>query len=715
MTFINKERTDIINDIIIKIVDNVRDISDINPGSVIRTLIEGLAQEVSLTYDEIQAVYEGTRILTATGNDLNNLGEIVGIIRTPGTLSTGVVTFNRETIINNDFIISQGSTISTNPAEGEQLFFTVDEDSTFQSQISENNHYIDGIFKYRLSERLIGLINSLIGTVGALSRTFLLNSDYQITSVDGEHIPVINSLVTIDDCDAVTGWTNSTGSLAELVTTTGHKQGTGMLNLGKSGSTTNTINYSKTLSNAINLLDKRLFLWFNIADSSTLNKISSIKIRLSSNNTPTNNYYEMSLINLKTGNNLYSASYLGSPQTGFPNVETINSVRIIIETNNDSDVISSGDIAMDYWHASESERPYYGDVIEWLDSGTQPNHDTSFVTIWNPLSVDANVSSTVTGEGVNVSANKIVYKVDLIPNITSLTNYYGLSSGTNVETDNDLRDRIRGAASRAGKATSEAIKQTLVGINGLQSVSVDDLPLFNVYGPTGSVRTQEAHVMNVASGRTRLNFDILNLNNLTSPTNIIIADSYDDDTPDYTYGASNNYHYDEDLRSIVWDITTPGTTCPINGSTFYVGYQVNLLGNVQVYVAGFASPLSSNISTKIDEAIENVKAAGVTVNWSEANVININVTCSVVIDTDGGFNELTVREQVQEAIILWLNAKDVGDNVLLAEFYEAVMAVEGVTNVTLSNWDGDTSAPFNDITIGFNQVARPEDGMITVN
>ena len=59
--------------------------------------------------------------------------------------------------------------------------------------------------------------------------------------------------------------------------------------------------------------------------------------------------------------------------------------------------------------------------------------------------------------------------------------------------------------------------------------------------------------------------------------------------------------------------------------------------------------------------------------------------------------------------------KDIGDDVLVAEFYEEVMTIDGVTNVTIDDWDGDVVAPFSDVSIGTNEVARPEDSGIIVN
>ena len=115
MTFTEKELNDIINDIIINILENTDEITDANVGSVMRQFVEALSQELVEIYDEINNVYDGSRISTATSTDLDELGYLVGINRKSGTQATGYVTFERNTVSLSDFTISAGAIISTQP------------------------------------------------------------------------------------------------------------------------------------------------------------------------------------------------------------------------------------------------------------------------------------------------------------------------------------------------------------------------------------------------------------------------------------------------------------------------------------------------------------------------------------------------------------------------------------------------------------------------
>ena len=719
MAFTIKESDDIINDIIVNIVSNVSQVSDVNPGSVLRQLTEAIGTELYDIYQEIEDVYDGTRILTAESTDLDNLGALVGVTRTAGTAASGTATFLRETVATSDFTISAGSIISTNPALGTQYKYTVTAATTFDSDISnDSNDYIEGVFKYPLSERFVGSITTLDGTSGAAGYTFAESTDFDVEEVSGEYLPDTESLVEIDDCDATTGWVADAGATAIATNNVNNVEGTNDLELGKSTAVATNTFYYKQLGAAINNTSKRNFIWIYITDAAALAKLDSLTIRISSDTTPTNNYYQMELSNLAVGMNMYNVYYGDSTttQTGFPNTDTINSIRIDINTNNAADTLTAGDIEMDFWFATTSATAYYGDVISWTyATGTLPDTATAFETDWKPLSVDVAVSAEAIGTNYNVAAGQLTYRVSYVANVTGVYNYYAMAGGTDEEEDDDYRTRIQGAASAAGNATTEALEQALLALDGVQSVLVDDLPTQDIYGPTGGVRTQEPHIMYTAVGDQKLDYEVVYLDDTAAPTNIIVADAYDDVTPDYTYGTASDYYLDSDTNKIIWDTSVPGTTCPTNGASYYVGYQANWVGHVQIYVAGYQAPLSSSVETLIDAAIAATKAAGVQVDWEEATVNYVNITCTVTVDTAAGYNESEVKTNVQTALITWLNNMDIADDVLVAAFYEEVMTVDGVTNVVITDWDGNVVAPFVDVSIGDSEVARPEDSGITVN
>jgi len=126
MGYTKKAKDDIISDILINLVDNVGDITDVNVGAVIRQICEALGLEQYELYNALDEIYNGTRLDTSTGVDLENLGQLVGITRKDGTKANSYVTFITRQAAGTNFTIPIGSIIATQPNIGEeQLRFSV--------------------------------------------------------------------------------------------------------------------------------------------------------------------------------------------------------------------------------------------------------------------------------------------------------------------------------------------------------------------------------------------------------------------------------------------------------------------------------------------------------------------------------------------------------------------------------------------------------------
>lgn len=69
------------------------DITDVNPGSVVRTIIEAIAVEMGFLYTQMEAVYESSFIDTASEQALDLVVSMLGVTRKPAEHATGDVTF----------------------------------------------------------------------------------------------------------------------------------------------------------------------------------------------------------------------------------------------------------------------------------------------------------------------------------------------------------------------------------------------------------------------------------------------------------------------------------------------------------------------------------------------------------------------------------------------------------------------------------------------
>lgn len=340
--FSGKTQEEIINDILVNIVTNVNEVTDVNVGSVLRMLVESLGLEVNDLYSQLQSVYDGTRIDTSTGTDLENLGALLGITRKQGTKSTGYVSFIRNTPAIADFTIPIGSIISTQPNTTEtQLRFLVQSNTTFSASILNETHkFINGIYDYATNERFIDSLTDITGTVSGGGYTFVESTDFQLVEDFTGLIVNPDDVELLDSCDVVTSWNASAGAMAIAADLVDFKQGIGSLRIGKTTIVSDTVYYDKTLGGVHDGTGKDVFLWFYIKDTTVLNKIFKVKLAIGSGGSLANSYEgDFPNGSLSVGWNVIKFDFTSSgvTRTGFPNIVAANYLRITLVTNNVTD------------------------------------------------------------------------------------------------------------------------------------------------------------------------------------------------------------------------------------------------------------------------------------------------------------------------------------------------------------------------------------------
>lgn len=690
--FTIKTEQEIINNILVNIVANIDDVTDVNVGSVLRTLVEAFGIELSDIYTELQAIYDGTRIDTSTGTDLDNLGALLGITRKQGTKSQGYVSFIRNTPIAFDFTIASGSIISTQPNTGEaQLKFLVKNNTTFLSSITAESHkFINGLYNYAMNERFIDSISLLTGTSSGGAFTFSEGTDFQLVKDYNGFVIDPTSIILLDDCDAITDWNNSTGASAILVDNIDFKQGSGSLKLGKTTAVNDTVYYDKILGSVKDGNNKNTFLWLKIKDIATLNKLKQIKIMVGSNGSSTNSYsLTFDNSDLSVGWNMIKTDYTLSTatKTGFPNKSVMNYLRITLVTNNVSDLLVSGDVKMDFW-AFGSSVDYVGDIIQFLQTGTIPDDTTNFLTSYKPLSKEVLCESNDVGVVYNVTSQKIIYKVSFIANVDNVNNFVNMLGATDIELDDDLRDRIKNATELKGKATVESLRQAVLGVEGVTSVSIDDMPA----GSRGAEAYK--HISFLSTPTQKLQYEVA-LNDIDFEVNGTrggIPTLFVKNTDYFIQNSTINWVND--------------SLNPDDNTDFFVDYNYRWLGHVNIFVAGTSAPLPAEIVTNVDAAIYDTRSAGIYVTWAEPTIVTVPVTVNISVKSDEGYVYADVKVSVNDAIESFLNTKDTGSDVLLAEIIQKVMEVSGVLNTTVS-------LPGADVIIAVDEIARA--GTITVN
>lgn len=688
--FTVKPLNDIISDLLLNVLDNIEELTDANVGSVLRQMLEAVAQEIDLLYQSLQLIYDGSRVDTATGTDLEQIGAIVGVTRKEGTNATGFVTFQRNIVAPSNFTIAQNAIVSTQPNTGdEQLRFLVLADTTFFANIAAEVHgYTDGIYEYALNERIIDTINSLDGTVLAAPFSFTENTDYEVVSVTNFTLIDTTTIEVGDDCE-VADWTSSVDATAEVLDPVNFRQGSNSLALGKSGVSSTLARYSKILGAVADASDRDEHLYFRVDDAPTLAKIATVTLTFGSGGDATNSKsYIFQGSDLVVGWNFLRVDRTSQnlTQTGFPSLSATNYLQIDINTNNTTDTIASGKLNMDYWIFAQNSN-YNGELIRWLTTGTRPDDATNFTVDYDPLSREVECNSEAVGAKYNVGTNKIVFKVSNIPNVDTVNNYAPMTGGSDIETDDALRERIKNS-SITGFATVQALENAVLAVDGVLSVSVEDLPLKSA--------TAEVHTYSIGSDTYKLDFEVA-LDNV----NLVVTGTLSA-SPGHVFVNGVDYVLTSDSE-IVWQ---GGGDNPDDTTLFFVDYDYNHLGHVEIFVSGVESPLPGSVLADIDTAVDNTKAAGVIVTVLEPSVITVNVTCTVVVDTDAGFNAADVQDDVETNLRNYINTLGVGVDVYVAELTRIIQDTDGVLN-------SNVTVPAADVTINSDEVAKA--GTISVS
>ncbi len=88
-------------------------LTDRNPGSILRTLAESFAREYTVVSKQLEKVYQAAFLETAENRDLDQVAALVGITRRDQKYAAGDIVFSRSTPAPADIVIPEGSLLST--------------------------------------------------------------------------------------------------------------------------------------------------------------------------------------------------------------------------------------------------------------------------------------------------------------------------------------------------------------------------------------------------------------------------------------------------------------------------------------------------------------------------------------------------------------------------------------------------------------------------
>jgi hypothetical protein len=101
--------------------DSTSPLTDVNVGSVTRTLSEAIGREIATVYEQINAAYKSGFVDTATGTSLDLVVAILGVHRKTKEFAQGLVTFFRDATSTGAITIPEGTVLVADTKERPQF------------------------------------------------------------------------------------------------------------------------------------------------------------------------------------------------------------------------------------------------------------------------------------------------------------------------------------------------------------------------------------------------------------------------------------------------------------------------------------------------------------------------------------------------------------------------------------------------------------------
>ncbi len=144
-------------------------LTDINVGSVTRTLAEAIGREIATVYQQINLAYLSAFIETASGKSLDLVVAILGVRRKTKDYAVGLVTFFRDPQVAGNITIAEGVSLATE--KGEVGFVTTSQRTLQRGQVRIDVPVRAGDdFKGESGEVAAGKITTLAAAIAGIAR-----------------------------------------------------------------------------------------------------------------------------------------------------------------------------------------------------------------------------------------------------------------------------------------------------------------------------------------------------------------------------------------------------------------------------------------------------------------------------------------------------------------------------------------------------------------
>ncbi len=214
--------------------------------------------------------------------------------------------------------------------------------------------YSNELHTVKSNQRIFWLKNTIVNSISRFEVNVVLPSQAE----EWRNIMYLS----LDNCDATTDWTASTDGAITLNTTNDEvNEGTGCLNITKTGGTVDNVTFSKTLSETFDFTRSDFKLDFYCEDITELKATGSTAVEIRIGN-DSSNYYSFVYDRTKIGaaawstlNLIFDSDSSDASTTGTPNATACDYVAIKITYASSATTVSVGDMRLDYVRFNNQE------------------------------------------------------------------------------------------------------------------------------------------------------------------------------------------------------------------------------------------------------------------------------------------------------------------------------------------------------------------------
>ena len=207
-------------------------LSNIDEPGVIYAILQGVAQEFTSLYSLIDSTIDRAFLDTATGEDLDKIGALIGCERKSGTKATGTLRFSRSTPADRDYIIPAGTKART-PLQPDKEYLSFQ--TTQDAMLSEGQTYVDvpaesvdvGV-KYNVSSDKIIILETKVNGIVSVTNpaAFSGGTDNETDADYRARIPLYLEALKRATADSLKSAALSVSGVADVIVEDGATPGT---------------------------------------------------------------------------------------------------------------------------------------------------------------------------------------------------------------------------------------------------------------------------------------------------------------------------------------------------------------------------------------------------------------------------------------------------------------------------------------------------------